>query len=79
MRFNHGTTHFSDHFGPLHSVTPINLPGEGHVPHIELRFMYGARLDLIPETFAQILRAGPAALAKLPLIPDVHEAVGVDE
>lgn len=75
LHYHHLTTNFSEQFGGLYSVTPVNLTGEGHRAHIELRFRFGARFDLMPEDFAALLQQGPAAMAKLPLIPDVHDAI----
>lgn len=79
VRYQHGTTHFSDHFGALHSVTPVNLIGEGHVAHLEIRSCYGLRLDVSAEWLTALCRVAPAALAKMPFIPEIHDAVGVDE
>jgi hypothetical protein len=76
LHFNHGTCHFSEHFGGIYSITPRCLTGEGHVASVQVRFTFGLRLDFSPEVFAELIRQGPAALAKMPYLPDVHDAVG---
>lgn len=75
IHYGHGPTHFADDFGELYSITPVNLVGEGHVAHLEIRSRYGLRLDVSAEWLTALVRQAPAALAKLPLIPDVHDAV----
>lgn len=80
LRYQHGSTHFSDDFGAFHSVTPINLIGEGHTAHLEIRSCYGLRLDVSAQWLTELVRQAPAALAKMPFIPEqIHDAVGVDE
>jgi hypothetical protein len=76
LRFGRGSTHFSTDFGELYSVTPVNLIGEGHSPHLEIRSSYGLRLDVSAKWLAELVRRAPEALAKLPVIPDMHDAVG---
>jgi len=76
LRYNNGTTHFADDFGELHSITPICLTGAQHHPHLEIRSMYGLRLDVSAEWLTALVREAPAALAKMPLTPDIHDAVG---
>lgn len=71
IHFHHGTTNFSEHFGGICSVDPVSLTGGGHHPHIEVRCQYGLRLDFDPDMFAELLRQGPAALAKFPVDPDL--------
>ena len=75
LRCQHGSTHFNDDFGAFHSVTPICLVGEGHVAHLEIRSCYGLRLDVSAEWLTELVRRAPEALAKMPFIPDVHDAV----
>jgi hypothetical protein len=79
LRFQRESVHFSGDFGDLHSITPRNLVGEGHSTYLEIRTCYGLRLDVTPEWLAALVRQAPAALAKLPYLPEVHDAVGVDE
>lgn len=78
VHYHDGSTHFGDTFGGLHSVTPVSLTGNGHNAHIEVRTLFGLRLDLTPGFFAALLRDGPAALAKLPMVPACDDAVGGD-
>jgi hypothetical protein len=75
LRYQHGTTRFSDDFGALHSVTPVSLIGPGHTPHLEIRSCYGLRLDVSAAWLSELVRLAPEALAKLPFIPDVHDAI----
>lgn len=75
LRYQHGSTHFADDFGAFHSVTPVNLVGPEHEPHLEIRSCYGLRLDVSAEWLTALCLLAPAALAKLPIIPDVHDAV----
>lgn len=70
---------FDTQFGGLCRVTPISIPGLGHDPHIECRFRYGLRLDLSPEEVVELLRQLPEALAKLPYLPELNDAVAEDE
>lgn len=70
-----GDTHFAHHFGDVASVTPICLPGNGHTPHVDVRFSGSVRLEFSPETLAELCRRGVEALAMLPFIPDVHDAI----
>lgn len=79
LRFHHGSTNFADVFGDFHSVTPVNLVGEGHVPHLEIRTTHGLRLDVTVKWLTELVRDAPAALAKMPYLPDIHDAVGVEE
>lgn len=71
-----GAVTFGADFGAVHSVTAICFPGNGHSPHVESRFVGGARLSLTPATAADLVRELTTALAKLPFIPDVHDACG---
>ena len=73
--FNHDQL-FKAHFGAVHSVTPICLPGDGHRPYVDVHFIGGLRLELSPSAMAEICRRGVEALAKLPYLPDIHDAVG---
>lgn len=70
-----GDTSFHHHFGAIHSVTPICL-GAGHVAHVDMRFVGGIKIEFSPDTLAEMCRRGVEALARLPYIPDVHDAVG---
>lgn len=76
LRYHHRSTNFSEAFGDFHSVTAINLPGEGHTPHIEIRGLFGLRLDVTPEFLIALLRHAPGELAKLRYLRDMHDAVG---
>jgi hypothetical protein len=76
LRYNSGSTHFSDECGDFHSVTAINLLGEGHVAHLEIRSCYGLRLDVSAKWLAELIRKAPEALAKMPMLPDIHDAAG---
>lgn len=60
-----GETTIGASFGGLYSITPIDFPANGHTPHVDVRFVGGARFTLTPATFAELLWDGPAALAKL--------------
>lgn len=62
-------------FGVIHSITPINLPGEGHSPRVSIRFRGGVTVDLDPATATELARRLPALLAFMPVIPDVSGAV----
>jgi hypothetical protein len=53
-------------FGHMHSMTPINLPGDGHHPVVKVRFRGGLTLDFDPSTAAELARRLPEALASLP-------------
>lgn len=66
-------------FGPLAHVTPIHFAGNGHTPHIEARFVGGLRLSFTPATLIDLLREGQAAMAKLPSVPVLHDAVAGEE
>jgi hypothetical protein len=79
VRYHHDTTHFSEEFGEFHSVTPVNLIGADHDPHLEIRSLYGLRLDVTAKWLTELVRQAPAALAKLPYLPDVHDAVGGEQ
>jgi len=81
VRFHHSTTHFSETFGGLYSVDAICLDGEGHTPHVEVRWRFGLRLDFDPEDLLDLYNEIPRALAKLkvPLGDVLHDAVGVDD
>lgn len=74
-----GSVTFGAPFGAVASVTPIYFPGAGHVPHVEARFVGGVRMSLTPDTLTELLEKGGAALAKLPYIPDVHDAIGLED
>jgi hypothetical protein len=76
LRFNHDSTHFSEDFGNFHSVTAVNLPGVGHRAHIEIRALFGFRINVTPEFLIALLRDAPGELAKLRYLRDVHDAVG---
>jgi hypothetical protein len=77
LRFGRGATHFATDFGDLYSITPVSLIGNGHHPHIEVRFQHGLRIDVQPDVLADLYRQIPAALAKLPFAIDgIHDAVG---
>lgn len=75
----HGDTTFGHHFGGIYSVTPICLPGVGHVPHVDVRFLFGLLLQLSPGTAMDLARELERAVAKLPVVPDVHDAIGGGE
>lgn len=62
-------------FGVLYSVTPICLPGEGHHPHVKVRFSYGLSICLDAYTATELARRLPESLKQLPLIPDCHDAI----
>jgi hypothetical protein len=74
LRFNHDSTHFSEDFGNFHSVTAVN--GVGHTAHIEIRALFGFRINVTPEFLIALLRDAPGELAKLRYLRDVHDAVG---
>jgi hypothetical protein len=61
-------------FGGVHSMTPLNLPGEGHRPMVSIRFRGGVVVDFDPVTATELARRLPAVLAFLPTIPDVSGA-----
>jgi hypothetical protein len=75
LRYQNGATHFSDDFGELHSVTPVNLIGPEHVAHIEIRSCYGLRLDVSAAWLTELVRKAPEALAKMGFIPPLHDAI----
>ncbi|CAA0129274.1 Uncharacterised protein [Mycolicibacterium vanbaalenii] len=62
------------HFGPVQSVTPICIEGQGHRPHVDVRFAGGLRLELDQAAVVELARRFPEALARLPFLPDVHDA-----
>lgn len=62
-------------FGVIHSITPINLPGEGHTPRVSIRFRGGVTVDLDPATATELARRLPALLAFMPVVADVSGAV----
>jgi hypothetical protein len=66
-------------FGNLLSVTPIVLGGDFHHPHIAVRFRYGLCLELDAADAIELARRLPESVAMLPMIPDMHDAVGSDE
>lgn len=69
-----GDTRVGHSFGPLSAVTPIVLPGEGHRPHINLRFRGSVSIDLDKGTAAEIVRDLPAAIIALGVVHDVSTA-----
>jgi hypothetical protein len=71
-----GDTTFGTRFGAVHSVTPIALAGLGHDAHLHVQFRYGLSMDLTPTDAAELSRRIPEALAKMPLLPDIHDAAG---
>jgi hypothetical protein len=71
-----GERTFGAPFGAVYSVTPIAIPGIGHDPHLHITFRFGLSMDLTPGDAAELSRRIPEALARLPFIPDVHDAVG---
>lgn len=62
-------------FGTIHSLTPICIPGEGHHPHIRIRFRGGVTVDLDTATAAELARRLPAALAFMPEVSNCSGAV----
>ena len=66
-------------FGALSSVTPIVLGGNGHHPHVAVRFRYGLCLELDAATAIELARRLPESVAQLPFIPDVHDAAGIGD
>jgi len=79
LRYQREAVHFSGDFGDLHSITPRNLVGEGHTAYLEIRTCHGLRLDVTPQWLIDLVRQAPEALAKMPFIPEVHDAVGVED
>lgn len=78
FHFDH-YTRSSGPFGSLFSVTPHNLTGVGHNPQIHVKFCYGLKLHFAPDVFADLLLAGQVALAALPYLPEIHDAIGVGD
>ena len=74
VRNHEGLTSF--HFGGLHSVVPNSLSPH---PHVDVRFCGGVKVELTPETAADLARRLPEALAALPFIPEPHDYVGGEE
>lgn len=74
VRNHDGMTTF--HFGKLHSITPNSLC---KTPHIEVHFVGGVRVELTPETAAELARDIPGVLARLPFIPELWDAAGGHE
>jgi hypothetical protein len=70
-----GDTSFHHHFGAVHSVTPVCL-GMGHTAHVDVRFVGGVKMEFSPDAVAELARRFPEALASLPFIPELHDAVG---
>ena len=79
VHFGHDGVVFGASFGDFHSVTSVNIPGNGHHPHIEVRSKFGLRLDLSPEFAVALIRELPAAIAKVSLprnVRHIRDAVG---
>jgi len=70
-----GDATYSAHFGPLVSVTPVSIPGDGHHQHIALRFKRGVVLDISVADAIAVARQLPEAIAALPLVPNVSGAL----
>ena len=65
-----GDRTYSQRFAGLSRVTPVNLPGRGHHPHLRVQFVGDLRIDLDPITAAALILGLPEGLAKLGLLPD---------
>jgi hypothetical protein len=74
-----GERTFGAPFGSVHSVIPISLSGIGHDPHVLVRFRHGLSIDLTPSDAAELCRRLPEALAMLPCLPPLHDAVEAGE
>lgn len=61
---------FAKSFGPLSSVTAVNLLGSGHHVHIDARFCYGLRIELTQSDAIRLEHELHLALATLPVAPD---------
>jgi hypothetical protein len=61
---------FTKSFGPLSSVTAVNLTGAGHHVHVDARFRFGLRLQLTLDDATRLERELHLALATLPVMPD---------
>jgi hypothetical protein len=61
-------------FGNICSITPVNLPGEGHHAKIAIRFKGGVTVELDAAAADELARRLPAVLAFLPVVPDVSGA-----
>jgi len=66
-------------FGPICSVTPICIPGVGHTPHVSVRFRGGVSMDFDTASAIELARRLPEAIAKLPVLPVIHDAVAILE
>jgi hypothetical protein len=70
-----GERTFGAPFGAVYSVTPIAIPGLGHDPHLHIAFRFGLSMDITPADAAELSRRIPEALARLPFLPPIHDAV----
>lgn len=75
FRFNAGQNGSYARFGPICSVTPICIPGEGHTPRINVHFRGGVSMDFDTATATELARRLPEAIAALPVIPNVSGAL----
>lgn len=62
-------------FGTICSVTPICIPGLGHKPHVNIHFRGGVSMDFDTASAIELARRLPEAIAKLPVLPVIHDAV----
>lgn len=78
--YHSGDFTFGSRFGGLVNCHPVNLAGQGHLPHIEARFAFGIRLELDRKTAVELARALTESVAALPFQPDdVHDATGGEQ
>lgn len=71
-----GDTTLHHHFGQIQYVRARPL---GLHPHIDVRFSNSVRWELDPATAIELQRQLLQALADFPHLPDIHDAVEVDE
>lgn len=70
----HGDVTLGFRFGEVRSVTPVNLPGNGHHPHIRVRYRGGLTVDYSPAAATELARRFPEALAHMPEVPECSGA-----
>jgi hypothetical protein len=67
---HHGDHMYGSHFGPIHRITPVALPGDGHHKHVHVSFKGSASCDFTPEDCQRLIDDLPAAVAALAVSPD---------